>query len=241
MAKTVTDHYDSEERAKDDARNALLPKPIIKEGPFWDQFVSLMRITLPVFALILGAITILWPFINEKEVSFTLSKDEVAQGDGRVRMTNLQYVGTDNDNRLFTVTAESGEQADPNAERVKLTAITAKMEVEPDVPAIVNARTGIYRMKERTLSLIGGVHLETGNGYTLDMLGADVDLSTRSAEGQGSILGTSDLGEIRASRMTIQVKEQIGLFEGGVKMRILPQRPDNDRPEPSKPLSTTGS
>lgn len=240
MAETITNHYDSEERAKNDARNALLPKPIIKESPLWDQFVSFMRITLPIFALILGTVTVLWPFINEKEVSFTLSKDDVTQGDGRVRMTNLQYVGTDNDNRLFTVTADSGEQADPNAERVKLTGITAEMEIEPRIPAIVNARTGIYRMKERTLSLIGGVHLETGNGYTLDMLGADVDLKTRSAEGQGSIIGTSDLGEIRASRMTIQVKEQIGLFEGGVKMRIIPQRLTSKPIEQSR-LSNAGN
>ncbi len=225
MADTSTQHYDSEERARSDARNALLPRQTVIESIKWDKFVSFMRITLPIVALFLGIVTLLWPFINEKEVSFTLSKDDVTQGDGSVRMTNLQYVGTDNDNRLFTVTADNGEQDDPNAERVKLSGITAEMEIEPDVPATVNARTGIYRMKDRTLSLIGGVHLETRNGYTLDMLGADVDLKTRSAEGQGSIRGTSDLGDIRANRMTIQVTEQIGLFEGGVKMRIIPQRP----------------
>lgn len=240
MSSTSTDHYESEENARVDARNALLPKPVVTENPAWDRFVAIMRMTLPVFALILGTITALWPFINEKEVSFTLSKEDVTQGDGRVRMTNLQYVGTDNNNRLFTVTADSGEQDDPNAERVKLSGITAEMEVETNVPATVNARTGIYRMKERTLSLVGGVHLETGNGYTLDMLGADVDLKTRSAEGQGSIRGTSDLGELRASRMTIKVEEQVGLFEGGVKMRIIPQRRQN-KPIDQSTNSNTGN
>lgn len=233
MVETTPQHYGSTESARSDARNALLPKPIEKQGQLWDQFVLFMRTILPIVALILGAITAFWPLINQKEVSFTLSKEDVTQGDGRVRMTNLQYVGTDNNNRLFTVTADNGEQDDPNAERVKLTGITAEMAIEPDNPAIVNARTGIYRMKERTLSLVGGVHLETGNGYTLDMAGADIDLKTRSAVGQGSIKGTSTLGELNASRVNIQVEEQIGLFEGGVKMRIIPQKPNSDTRQPS--------
>jgi len=226
MVATTPEHYSSKEKAKEDARSALLPRETYGSNRAWDRFIAVMRILLPILAIILGGVTALWPFLNETEVSFTLSRDDVAEGDGRVRMTNLKYVGTDADNRLFTVRAKSGEQDDPSAPRIRLTDIEAEMSIDPTLPAKVNARTGIYRMREGSLSLVGGVHLETGNGYILDMAGADIDLKARTAKGQGKITGQSELGTLEANRMSIIVKERTGLFEGGVKMRITPKRPD---------------
>lgn len=99
MSTPVKNHYQSPERAREEAIEALRPAPTTAASPHWDSFIRFMQMFLPVSALILGTITVGWPFLNDAEVSFTLSKDDVAQSDGVIRMTNLNYVGTDERDR----------------------------------------------------------------------------------------------------------------------------------------------
>lgn len=226
MTVTTPDHFSSEERAREEARRALLPVERQRTSPAWDRFIRIMRAFLPAGALVLGLVTILWPYIDDREVAFTLSTDDVAKGESSIRMTNMQYVGTDAVDRLFTIRAASGLQDSPNAPRVRLSDIRAEMAIDETGPATVTARTGIYRVEDATLSLVGGVHMITGNGYALDMAGAEVDLKNHIAAGQGSITGRSRLGTLAASRVTIIADEEEGIFDGGVKLRIVPNRPE---------------
>jgi len=228
LSSPVKDHYQSLERAREVAKEGLRPAMSADGRTNWDGFIRLMQIFLPISALILGTITIGWPFLNDAEVSFTLSKDDVARSDGIIRMTNMNYVGTDAKDRLFRIHANSGEQDNPSAPRVRLTDIRAEMELEEGQLATVNARTGILRTKTNSLSLIGGVNLATGNGYTLQMAGAEIDLRSRSATGQGDVTGSSDLGQLKAARMSLNVKEKEAVFEGGVSLHITPRRPSSD-------------
>jgi len=225
LSSPVKDHYQSPERAREVAKEGLRPAVSANGRTNWDGFIRLMQIFLPISALILGTITIGWPFLNDAEVSFTLSKDDVARSDGIIRMTNMNYVGTDAKDRLFRIHANSGEQDNPSAPRVRLTDIRAEMELEEGQLATVDARTGILRTKNNSLSLIGGVNLATGNGYTLQMAGAEIDLRSRSATGQGDVTGRSELGQLKAARMSLNVKEKEAVFEGGVSLHITPKRP----------------
>ncbi len=221
---------DSNKNIPDSIRGEHLRAPLGRPAIYgrWDIFIKSMQILLPITAIILGAVTMLWPFLNDNEVSFTLSTDDVAQGDSSVHMTNMRYVGTDAVDRLFSVEAASGFQDNPSAPRIKLSDIKAEMLLEEAGPATVSARTGIYRAAESSLSLVGGVHLVTGNGYTLDMAGAEVDLKGHIATGQGTVKGTSNLGTLEAGRVKIIVDEEEGIFDGGVKLHITPQQPKKD-------------
>lgn len=186
-----------------------------------------MQLFLPISALILGTVTIGWPFLNDAEVSFTLSKDDVARSDGVIRMTNMNYVGTDAKDRLFRIHASAGEQDNPNAPRVRLTDIRAEMDLDEGRQAKVDARSGIYRTRNNSLSLVGGVNLETGNGYFLEMAGAEIDLRAKAATGQGNVNGRADLGTLKAARMSLDVQEKEAVFEGGVLLHIVPKRPSD--------------
>lgn len=224
MTTPVKDHYQSPERAREVAIEALRPAPVHAAPAHWDGFIRFMQIVLPVGAIILGFVTAAWPFLNDAEVSFTLSQDDVARSDGVIHMTNMNYVGTDAKNRLFRIHATSGEQDNPNAPRVRLADIRAEMELTDGQTATVDARRGIYRTKNNSLSLVGGVNLETGNGYFLEMEGAEIDLRGRTATGQGDVKGRSDLGTFEAARMSLNVREKEAVFEGGVSLHIIPKR-----------------
>lgn len=225
MNTPVKDHFQSPERAREMAMEALKPGPTSTAPMHWDGFIRFMQIFLPIGALVLGSVTVGWPFLNDAEVSFTLSKDDVARSDGVIRMTNMNYVGTDARDRLFRIHATSGEQDNPNAPRVRLADIHAEMELNEGQTATVDARRGIYRTRDNSLSLVGGVNLQTGNGYFLEMSGAEIDLRTREATGQGEVKGRADLGTLEAARMSLNVRDKEAVFEGGVKLHIVPQRP----------------
>lgn len=224
MNTPVKDHYTSPETAREIARQALVPVSNAMPTKSWDMFIRAMQIVLPVFAIVLGVLTAGWPFLNDTEVSFTLSKDDVAKSDDVVRMTNMNYVGTDQKDRLFRIYAADGEQDTPTAPRVRLTDIHAEMELTPGNTAVVDARTGIYRVQDASLSLVGGVVLNTANGYSLNMDGAEIDLRERLAVGQGNISGAADLGTLKATKVTLKVEEREALFEGGVTLHIKPDR-----------------
>ena len=222
-------HFSSKENARTAARQALLPRPHTDDSNGWDKYVIFMRGVLPAAALIVGAITVGWPLLNETEVSFTLSQEDVKRGDDKVHMEKLQYTGTDAVDRLFKVVAASGSQENPHAPRIRLEEIRADINIAPitadyENPAFVTAKTGIYRIQDATLSLIGGVHLETFDGYVIDMAGAEVDLRARKAIGQGSVAGKSPLGILTADRLELDINDSVAIFDGSVKIRITPNR-----------------
>lgn len=228
MSTPVKDHYRSPERARQVAIEALHASDEPSGGLHWDGFIRFMQVFLPVSALILGSITISWPFLNDAEVSFTLSQDDVARSDGVIRMTNMNYVGTDARDRLFRIHAAAGEQDSPDAPRVRLTDIKAQMELGEGQEARVDARQGTFRTEDNSLSLIGGVNLETGNGYFLEMAGAEIDIKGRSATGQGDVNGRGELGTLKAARMSLNVRDKEAVFDGGVTLHIVPKRPGAD-------------
>ena len=228
---TTPEHFDSKTSAQQGARAALRPTRSKGMSPNWDGFVRLMRVILPISAAVLAVITILWPYLDDTEVSFTLSTDEVAQGDTMMSMVNMHYVGTDTNDRLFHVEAATGLRDGPDAPNARLTDIKAQMMLETTGPATVTARTGLYNFRESSLVLVGGVHMVWGDDYMFDMAGAEVDLKNHTANGQGSITGSSKLGTFKASQLFIDADKEIAIFEGGVSMHIIPKRPTEKSPK----------
>ncbi|WND03728.1 hypothetical protein QGN29_04975 [Temperatibacter marinus] len=221
------DHNEAPLREKEVARAALLP---ISRGSVvsnWDKFVYLMRRFLPVSAFIAALVTIGWPLLNENEVSFTLSTDDVLRGDDTVHMKSLRYRGTDAIDRLFTITAGSGLQKDPNAPTVRLTDIMASIQLKEAGLALVTARTGVYHRPDAILQLAGGVNLETGNGYSLEVAGAEIRLKERLTLGQGTVKGATPLGTLSADRFKVDVDQSAAVFEGRVSLKIIPKKSSN--------------
>jgi len=225
MARPTSDHFLSSDEARRRAREALSPRRQVKYGPdLWSSVIGFLRVALPLAALGLGAVTLAWPFLNTTEVAFTLAKDEVAEGDGRVLLKNLRYVGTDAQNRRFRIAAREGEQSNPDARRVVLRGIDADITLEPETPLAATANQGVYRIDDGTLVLGGDVTI-TSRAYQLTMGGAEVNLKSKIADGDGDIRGDGPLGTLSADRMRVDVDQQVGSFEGNVRLYITPARP----------------
>ncbi len=217
-------HFESEELARERAREALLPNIQVSDGRVWNSFVVVMRVILPAIAIIFAISALSWPFLQQQEVSFTLSRDEVAKSDGVVLMQNLVYVGTLDNMQVFRLEAEEGLQDSPAAPRIKLTAIKASMELPEGVRVSFQAGQGLYETKEEILSIAEKVTLQTTNGYQLSMNGAVVNIKEQTAVGKGPIIGITPVGSLTAGRVDILADDQEATFSGGVTLKINPKK-----------------
>lgn len=222
--KTTHDHYASREDAKQQAREALLPSPAAAESPLWDRTIMLLRYGLPVLAGVFGLTTMLYPVVMGEEVSFTLSRDDVNRSGDQLLMENMHYTGTDRRNRMFEVRAAAGRQDSPTAPTIVLDQIAASMEVEPGNNAKVTADNGIYETGAARLLIGGNVNLTTDNGYSLTLSDVEVLLREKLAESRGGVTGKTPLGNISAERMSLDIEQSIGTFDGKVRIRIVPDR-----------------
>ncbi len=220
----IQEHFDSEELARRQARAALLPKPRAVSGEAWSKFVIIMRGVLPAIAIIFGVSALSWPFLQEQEVSFTLSREEVAKSDGVVVMQDLVYVGTLDNMQIFRLEAREGLQDSPAAPRIKLTTIKASMDLPDDVKVSFQAGQGIYETKLEILTVTEMVTLTTSNGYQLNMNGAVVNIKEQTAIGKGPITGITPVGTLSAGRVEIMADDQEAKFSEGVKLRIEPNK-----------------
>lgn len=217
-------HFESQDLARERAREALLPNVQARDGRVWSSFVVVMRFTLPAIAIIFAISALSWPFLQQQEVSFTLSREEVAKSDGVVLMQNLVYVGTLDNMQVFRLEAEEGLQDSPAAPRIKLTSIKASMELPEGVRVSFQAGQGIYETKEEILSIAETVTLTTTNGYQLSMNGAVVNIKEQTAVGKGPIIGVTPVGSLTAGRVEISADDQEATFSGGVALRIKPKK-----------------
>lgn len=220
----IREHFSSEELARSQARAALLPKPQAANGRGWSSFVVVMRRTLPAIAIIFGISALFWPFLQKQEVSFTLSREEVAKSDGVVMMQNLVYVGTLDNMQIFRLEAKEGVQDSPAAPRIKLTAIKASMELPQGIKVSFQAGQGMYETKSEILSIAETVTLTTTNGYQLSMNGAVINIKEQTAVGNGPIIGITPVGSLTAGHVEILADDQEAKFSGGVKLRIKPKK-----------------
>lgn len=197
----------------------------------YDHFVYWARIILLTVSVVMFVTLVLWPTLSTKEVSFTLSYDDVATGEDKIRMTNLRYVGSDGLDRQFEVKAASGVQDTPEAPTISLTKIEASMDLDGGVRADLTSGTGTFIVADDILELGEEMILTTTDGYAFHAGDVRFDLKNQIAVGTGGIAGSGPLGDFSAGEFEVKVNARHSLFDKKVTMRIYPKgRPLKETP-----------
>ncbi|MBK5912230.1 hypothetical protein CCR85_12090 [Rhodothalassium salexigens] len=214
----------------------------------YDRFVAVMRLVLPLAALAVGAAALLWPLVNEREASFTLSREELVKRDDTIRVLGARYAGRDRTGKRFEVKAVEALQNTPAARRVRIDGLEARMTLSDDNAARVHAARGLYALDDHVLDAEGGVRLTTTDGMRVDTAGATVDLPAKTARSAGPVTGSSRLGRFEAGAAVLTAEDRVLRLDGGVTMRILPdqvsrpapgdQAPPEDRTRPEDQAPT---
>jgi len=187
------------------------------------RIVALMKFVLPVLALGLMTLVVVWSQDKDQDKGFRLGASSVKIEDvAGQKLVNARYTGIDSRDRPFTVTAENLTQADKDADVVDLTEPKADVVLTGSSWAALSAPVGQYSRKERILRLTGGVNLFHDGGYEFHTPRAVIDIGNNAARGDDPIDGHGPFGTLQASGFRVESGGERIHFTGKAKLVVYP-------------------
>lgn len=196
------------------------------------RFVRRMRFMLPAGAVVAILVMVVVARIS-LPMGLDLSLAKLSVTRNAVIMDNPHLTGFDEDGREYTVRADRAIQQIAAPDMVNLETIEAQITTDSQGTATVTARSGDYDNSAGTLSLDGGIAVDSSQGYSLRLENADIDLEN------GTLVSTSPVSvRYQDSETTGQGLSVTGggksiIIEGSVRTRLMP--PKRDAAESSAP------
>jgi len=190
------------------------------DGYTW--FVGFLKLALPTIAVVLVGLVLMWPQLKgaeenlRKSVIGSLKLDEVEN----LQMVRARYVGADEQNRPYVLTAAAARQMSSGSDLIALEGPKGEMKLQDGAQVGLVAQAGAYYQKAQMLDLFGAVTMTHSNGYVVETEEARINLKDGSAEGNKTVIGHGPAGTLRSEGFRIIEKGQTVLFTGKARMVI---------------------
>jgi len=183
-----------------------------------------MKLVLPMLALIVIALVIAWPHLNTTDIGFRIGFAAMQLNNVEdPSMINPRYVGTDNDNQPFSLTADLARNLSGPGTRVELEMPKADIVNRDGTWLVLTAENGIYARNAQTLKLAGKVNLFHDQGYEFRTDRAFIDLAKGTANSNDPVEGQGAFGHLYANGFQFLKKGRTILFRGKSKITFYPK------------------
>ncbi|MEK9673257.1 MAG: LPS export ABC transporter periplasmic protein LptC [Rhodospirillaceae bacterium] len=191
----------------------------------YSGFVQVTKVVLPVTAAGLIALVVLWPHLKTEDLRFRIGFAAIQSNiDGDPNLLNPRYVGTDEDNQPYAVTADIAKKLDGDGldVRVGLELPKADITLKDGTWLVLTAENGVYVRRDKTLDLEGAVNLFHDSGYEFRTDKAQVDLSKGIAHGSLPVRGQGPFGMLKAQGFRLIDKGRTIIFTGKSELLLNP-------------------
>lgn len=203
------------------------------------RLVAMLRIVLPLAALLLATMVIVWPKLQNRDRNgFTLSPTRVDPREiEQLTMVNPRFVGMDAKQEPYTITAKTAIQDKPGADLLLLDQPQADLSLKNGAWVTVTARSGRYRQKAQLLDLQGDINLFHDSGYEFHTEQAEVDFANDVMSGEAPVTGHGPAGTIDAQGFMILDHGRTVIFTGHSRLHLNPgiHAAANPQKQPAKP------
>ncbi|MBP0615949.1 LPS export ABC transporter periplasmic protein LptC [Jiella mangrovi] len=184
------------------------------------KIVRVLKIALPALAAIImiGGFALIW---LARSVTDNVSVTSASIDDGSVVMQDPRMSGVDSKNRPYQLIATRAVQS-LDGGGISLDAIQAKVAISDDATADIRADAGYYDATSGMLQLTKGISVKTTNGVSVQLAGADIDLTSGTMNGQGPVVIKSGTQTIESQSLKVSDSGKLLSFGGRVKMLINP-------------------
>lgn len=187
------------------------------------RFVALMKVALPISAVVIVVLVVAWPYLTRQEEGFHLSISDIGVNPAKgMYMTNVRFFDSDDKGQPLSVTAKSVSQDNDDPDILRLTLPAADIELDGGAWLALTAARGALHKADQTLLLEGAVNLFTDLGYELRTEQIEINLRTKTAQGDVPVEGQGPLGVLTADRFSLDQGRGLILFEGRVRMVLYP-------------------
>ncbi len=196
---------------------------VINIGEGYSLFARLMRYALPMVAVVLLAIVVVWPLISGREDGFRLSFGPADPIDsGPLVMENARYIGVDSRNQSYTVIAEQAIQESAEADLIELITPKADIILSDNGWLALTADRGNYYRGDEILDLEGRVNSFSDEGFEMRTEAARIELAQGRASGSLPVEGQGPLGVLNAVGFEFIDGGAAIRFGGPVRLVIYP-------------------
>ncbi len=209
--------------------NVLRPGVVRRYTRRYTDFVKGMRILLPLTAVLLLAAVVIWPHLRTGDLRFRIGFAAATGNlDDDPNLLNPRYVGTDEKNRPYAVTADiakrlSGPDVPQGKVRIGLESPKADITLEDGTWLVLTADTGVFGREKETLDLEGKVNLFHDTGYEFRTEQASVDLAAGIAAGDAPVEGQGPFGMIDGEGFRLLERGNRVVFTGKAKLTLFPE------------------
>lgn len=190
----------------------------IKKGYSW--FVKIMRLALPLVAIILIFVVIALPQMKEQLV--IVPKEEIIEQTnndiGENELLNPHFETIDSNQNPVNVTAARAVQNQDNPKLVKLDQPKADLQMADGSKVQIMAAQGTYEQETEKLFLQDNVSIKHASGYELKAEELRVDMQTREAFSDKAVQIDGPAAKINAIGLKGNVDEGTLLFKGPIKL-----------------------
>jgi lipopolysaccharide export system protein LptC len=188
----------------------------------YSRFVGVMKFVLPGIALLVSAGVIVLSQSDPEPARFGVTVAGARSGEAEPGMSRGRFIGTDEHQRPFTVTADSVRPEPGQPNRFAMQAIQADLTLERGTWISLLAPQGSYDRVEHSLSLRQAVEMYSDDGFALRTASADVDLRRGIASGSDEILVQGPLGRVRADAFRLSRDGELLTLTGNVRLTVFP-------------------
>jgi lipopolysaccharide export system protein LptC len=189
----------------------------------YSRFVTMMKVLLPVIALVLIVLVVAWPYLKINDARFNIGFTALKVGNVEdPAMINPRFQGADKDRQTFSITADIAKNLLKGGKSVELEMPKADISLEDGSWLVLTAKNGIYVRQDETLTLNDQVNLFHDSGYEFRTESAVIDLTKGTASGTASVAGQGPFGNLKAEGFHLVDKGKTIYFIGKSKLTIYP-------------------
>lgn len=185
-------------------------------------FVSRLRWVLPVAALGIVAVLMIWPKIrveiaDRRFAPSTIDRAALEQAATENRLLNANFSSVDSQGRPITITSSEAVQENNNPDVILLQNPSGTLKTDEGLMT-AQARHGIYAQAKQHLTLNDDVVLARPDGTTLKTQTLFVELGTYDARTDVPVVIDGPQGKLTAQGMTTSNGGDVTVFSGPAKL-----------------------
>ena len=184
--------------------------------------IRALKVSLTAFAATLIALLALWPQLPTSSDRLRIAFADLGVTGDDLSMINARYVGTDNNSRPFSITADAARQSVPGKGELQLESPQADIHLQDGSWVMVTADKGDYNPDDRMLNVAGAVKLFHDSGYEFLSSEANIDLDQSIVWGSHHIAGHGPFGEIEGEGFRFSKGGKTLVLTGKSRLKIYP-------------------
>ncbi|MGH6865260.1 MAG: LPS export ABC transporter periplasmic protein LptC [Methyloceanibacter sp.] len=200
------------------------------------RVVQILRQGLPVLAVVVLAAYFVSTQLSVTVGDMTASISGVEVSGGNLRMTNPKLKGADKKNGDYIVSAEYADQDVRNPKIVKLHAMKADVTNPSGGWSHLRAARGVFNTQAERLVMQDKITIATSADVTGVLKHATLDMKSQTLRSHRPVSFVLSNGTVRANAMTLRSGEKTLIFRGKVKVNLVRQTEEGDKPSVKKAL-----